>query len=73
VWASQIAPSTRGKVHSELPATTVQLDKGEEMGRFKLGSTVVLLFGKDAVSWDTSLSAGAFVHMGQRIGAMIAQ
>lgn len=72
VWAGQIAPVMSGKVHNEFPTTAVQLDKGAEMGRFKLGSTVVLLFGKDAVNWNESLTAGAFVQMGQRIGATIA-
>lgn len=69
VWAGQVAPATRGKVHSELPAAPVQLDTGAEMGRFKLGSTVVVLFGKDAVTWDAALTAGNMVRMGQRIGA----
>lgn len=68
VWAGPSAPSTHSTIHSETPATAVELDQGAEMGRFKLGSTVVLLFGKDAVAWDDALTAGAPVRMGQRIG-----
>jgi phosphatidylserine decarboxylase len=67
VWAGQVAPAARREICNELPAAMV-LDKGAEMGRFKLGSTVVLLFGKNAVEWDSALSAGAAVRMGQRIG-----
>jgi phosphatidylserine decarboxylase len=68
VWAGQVAPAARREICSELPAAPVRLDKGAEMGRFKLGSTVVLLFGRNAVAWDRALSAGAAVRMGQRIG-----
>ena len=68
VWAGQIAP-TRRQLHTrrynEAPPT---LARGEEMGRFKLGSTVVVLFGPDRVSWDAGLGAGDFLRMGQLIG-----
>ena len=68
VWAGQIAPSPRREMHSETPTDSIPLDKGAEMGRFKLGSTVILLFGKDAITLDASLTAGAPVRIGQRIG-----
>jgi phosphatidylserine decarboxylase len=45
----------------------VQLDKAAEMGRFKLGSTVILLFGADAVRWRDTLVAGLPLRMGQSI------
>jgi hypothetical protein len=41
---------------------------GDEMGRFKLGSTAIVLFGKDQMSWLNDLSAGDSVLMGQTIG-----
>tara|TARA_A100001391_G_scaffold94416_1_gene62601 strand:- start:20 stop:859 length:840 start_codon:yes stop_codon:yes gene_type:complete len=41
---------------------------GDEMGRFILGSTVVLLFEPGKVEWDARLKAGAAVRMGQAIG-----
>jgi phosphatidylserine decarboxylase len=69
VWAGQIAPAiAHDKVRNEAASAPVQLDKGAEMGRFKLGSTVVLLFGKDAVTWSEALTAGNTVRMGQQIG-----
>lgn len=69
VWAGQIAPPARGGVRNEAAAAAVELEKGAEMGRFKLGSTVVMLFGKNAVSWTDALTAGKFVRMGEQIGA----
>jgi len=70
VWSGQVAPPPR------LPATTdflslpepVELAKGEEMGRFKLGSTVILLFPKDAMSWDASCSAASPTRLGEALG-----
>ena len=40
------------------------------MGRFNMGSTVILLFGKNAVRWSESLQAGADVRMGEEIGKL---
>ncbi|MEJ2694997.1 MAG: phosphatidylserine decarboxylase, partial [Candidatus Thiodiazotropha sp.] len=46
----------------------ISLKKGEEMGRFNMGSTVILLFGKDAVEWGEDFTPGSKVRMGQSIG-----
>jgi phosphatidylserine decarboxylase len=48
-----------------------KLAKGEEMGFFKLGSTVVLLFanGKQ-VHWSENLRAGSAVKFGEALGAI---
>lgn len=45
-----------------------RLARGDEMGRFNMGSTVILLFGPEAVQWADELKAGAPVRMGQPIG-----
>jgi len=42
--------------------------RGAELGRFEMGSTVILLFEPGRVVWDDWLVAGAAVRMGQRIG-----
>lgn len=70
VWSGLVAPTAQRKLIDEAPAKTVELDKGAEMGRFKLGSTVVLLFGKDTVTWSDMLTPCAPVRMGERIGSL---
>lgn len=50
----------------------VPIGKGEELGRFNLGSTVVLLFPRDAVEWHESLESGQAIEMGQSIGRVLA-
>lgn len=37
-----------------------------------MGSTVILLFGKDRVAWDAALQPDRAVQMGQRIGTVTA-
>jgi phosphatidylserine decarboxylase len=38
------------------------------MGRFLLGSTVILLFPKNTVTWEPGFSAGSPTRMGERLG-----
>jgi phosphatidylserine decarboxylase len=53
---------------------TGQLDvafaKGGEMGRFLMGSTVIVAFEKGRVELDAALTPGATVRMGQHIGTV---
>lgn len=72
VWAGAITPPL-GKIirHWSYPPNgdgAVRLDKGAELGRFNMGSTVILLFGQGAVRWEPELRTGAAVRMGQRLG-----
>lgn len=47
----------------------LMLQQGAEMGYFKLGSTVILLFtGASNVHWNTALQAGSVIRLGQEIG-----
>lgn len=52
-------------------AEPVYLERGEEMGRFNVGSTVIMLFPKNTVKWLPELAAGSSVKMGQPIGRLI--
>ena len=66
VWSGRVAPPPSGPQvidYRELPAP-VSLDKGEEMGRFCLGSTVILLFPDDSVEWDEQYMAGTPTRLG---------
>ena len=45
-------------------------EKGDEIGRFKLGSTAIVLLGKDIASWEAELSAQSPVKMGEKIGSL---
>lgn len=45
--------------------------KGEEIGYFTFGSTVVLLFEKNAFQLDSAIIAGSRVRVGEKIGSML--
>lgn len=43
----------------------IVLEKGAEMGRFKLGSTIVALFAKDAIELSSALEPGSVTRLGE--------
>ncbi len=49
----------------------IRLARGEEMGRFNTGSTVVLLFPPGRVDWSLALKAESSVRMGQGMGRLL--
>ena len=72
VWDGQIAPfASRDVATSLYPYQNITLEKGDEMGRFKLGSTAVILFAKDKIQWDANYIAGAPTKMGELMGRKI--
>ena len=46
--------------------------RGEEIGRFNLGSTVIVVFARGAAVWDEALAHGQTLRMGMRIGTLSA-
>ncbi len=74
VWSGQITPPPRTiqrTAYLQQPSAPIVLAKGEEMGRFKLGSTVILLFGDDAVDWQQRYSAGSTTQLGEALAAIV--
>lgn len=68
VWAGSITPPHHKKIAvTDYSNENITLAKGEEMGLFKLGSTVIMLFGKNAIAWLNSLQLDMTVKYGQQI------
>jgi phosphatidylserine decarboxylase len=71
VWAGRITPIGRRDPDLTYAAEApIRLDKGAEMGRFNMGSTVILLFGPGKVAWDSQLQPGDDLRMGRQIGRL---
>ena len=71
VWAGTVTPVERRVSqwrYDDSPNRQVRLDRGAEMGRFNMGSTVILLFPAGRTAWEDSLVPGARVRVGERIG-----
>ena len=72
VWHGNVAPGPRQMRTWDYPAGSepVRLARGEEMGRFNMGSTVILLFPEGKVAWSETLVAGAKLRMAEAIGTL---
>ncbi|MES1195888.1 MAG: archaetidylserine decarboxylase [Steroidobacter sp.] len=71
VWAGEINPVPRSNRIVQLEqGRGRQFNKGEEAGRFNMGSTVILLIERDRMEWSSTLQAGSAVKLGQRIGTL---
>ena len=46
----------------------IELQRGDEVGRFKMGSTAIVLFGKDQIDWLEHWQAGHSIKMGEALG-----
>lgn len=68
IWAGDIAPAAQRRV-AHVPSPALKLEKGAELGRFNMGSTVILLFEPQRVRWLPSLRSGSVVRLGQTIGS----
>jgi phosphatidylserine decarboxylase len=49
----------------------VDLLKGAELGRFNMGSSVILLFPKNKIQWAANLDGACKVMMGEAIGSLL--
>jgi phosphatidylserine decarboxylase len=69
VWQGVITPPAGKRIQSwDYRDKDVTLQAGEEMGRFNMGSTVILLFGPQQVEWASTVMAEAPVKMGELMG-----
>ena len=69
VWHGEVTPPRHNQVRRwTYEDSALSFNKHDEMAFFNMGSTVILLYGKDAVSWEDELTAGQTVRRGQPIG-----
>ena len=66
VWHGMVTPPYGKEITTwRYDKQTIELQRGDEMGRFNMGSTVILLFAENAMAWQEHLSATDTVRMGQ--------
>jgi len=72
VWHGVVTPPSVSSVQSwqyQDKAPTLKI--GEEMGRFNMGSTIIVLFPENRAEWQSQLQAGQAVRLGEKIGNVI--
>ena len=75
VWHGVVNPPRVKQVrewkYGEGQAMPTALKQGQEMGRFLLGSTVVMLFPKGPLSFNASWQAGRVIRLGEAMADII--
>lgn len=70
VWHGVVTPPAGKQIRSwSYTDNTIQLAKAAEMGRFNMGSTVILLFPNQTIEWDSQLQADQKVQLGQLLAS----
>jgi phosphatidylserine decarboxylase len=68
VWSGIVTPPQKQAIQQwSYENDTIYLKRGEEMGHFQLGSTVILLFANN-MQWAEKLSANQVIQVGEAIG-----
>lgn len=69
VWHGIVKPKPANKITQwTYTDQDIALEKGEEMGRFLLGSTVVMLFRQQTVAFSTDWAPEKLVRLGEEMG-----
>ena len=71
-WAGLVCPKGKAVSHfNYAKQDSIELKKGDEMGRFKLGSTVIVCLPKGVSQWPAELTAGTTTRLGQRFAELV--
>ncbi|HLY53472.1 MAG TPA: archaetidylserine decarboxylase [Steroidobacteraceae bacterium] len=74
VWHGEVtprAPRSRAELPLQFTAAPLRQDKGAEIGRFNMGSTVILLLPPGRSEWLEPLAAGSAVRVGQALARLV--
>ncbi len=73
-WGGTVTPHRGGEIkdisYPQTPLQHIKLDKGDEMGYFSLGSTVIVLLDEKS-GWNNDLSQNSRLVVGQGIGHLL--
>lgn len=64
-------PSARSVSIWDYSDKNVQFGRGEEMGHFQLGSTVIILFAENKIAWSEKSKPEVPLKMGEKIGSIL--
>ncbi len=72
VWSGvEVPPYASRIIRRDWRGQAIRLDRGEELGRFNMGSTAIVLLPATVGRFDPTLAAEQAVRMGQVIGATV--
>ncbi|MBC7452825.1 MAG: phosphatidylserine decarboxylase [Massilia sp.] len=69
VWHGVVNPTRPGKICEwDYRDQQIELKQGAEMGRFLLGSTIVMLFQQDAIAFNQAWGPQGAIRLGEMMG-----
>lgn len=74
VWHGLVSPHAdliQTFTYQETDNTAIRLNKGDELGHFMLGSTVIMLFGENQMQWDKAILSGKSINFGEAIATSL--
>jgi len=72
VWHGVVTPPSVTSVQTwDYKENAPTLKMGEEMGRFNMGSTIIVLFANNKVQWDSEFVADKIVKLGEMIAKRV--
>lgn len=71
VWGGMEKPGPGAVRETDYSTQDIKFSKGDEIGRFKFGSTVILLFPENCISFENNIQSLNPVKMGEKIGLLI--
>ena len=71
VFNGPVTPPYAKKVQEVALNNNTTLAKGDEVGRFNMGSTVILLFPPNAIQFEKSLTENQIVKLGEKIATIL--
>lgn len=71
-WEGTITPTKQKEIINwDYKNQELTFDRGIEIGSFKLGSTVILLYPQNTMKWNADLHQNTGIKMGQTLGALL--
>ncbi|HDG8096070.1 TPA: phosphatidylserine decarboxylase [Klebsiella oxytoca] len=74
VWHGLVSPHAdliQTFTYQETGNTAIRLNKGDELGHFMLGSTVIMLFGANQMQWDKAILSGKSINFGEAMATSL--
>ena len=74
VWHGLVSPHAdliQTFTYQETDNTAIRLNKGDELGHFMLGSTVIMLFGANQMQWDKAILSGKSINFGEAMATSL--
>jgi phosphatidylserine decarboxylase len=72
VWQGVVTPPSSKSVQKWNYENNAPILKiGEEMGRFNMGSTIIVLFANNKVKWEAGFEAEKAIKQGELIGRVL--